>query len=226
MWSLRAGPPYSSIPWTNHPLAPGPGVHPKKVYPWEAAPRVSSRVHSPHVMSLHQSAPPVESLNHVARIVFAHSSLFSHAVSRWWVRSSRLCYFPCRSRSSSICWRSYITCRWDTSVSTPCSEDAPTKNYVLGPKRCHGITLSPGNWITRSIAAAWLVSLMAFIFLGVGPFSLYLFFIIFIDVFKGFDFLRTVLWPVHLCLCPRRARLNWAARFWVPTCSCWFSFFC
>ena len=46
------------------------------------------------------------------------------------------------------------------------------------------------------------------------------FFLIFIDVFKGFDFLRTVLWPVHLCLCPRRARLNWAARFWVPTCSC------
>ena len=58
-------------------------------------------------------------------------------------------------------------------------------------------------------------------FSGVGPFSLYLFFfLIFIEVFKGFDFLRTVLWPVHLCLCPRRARLNWAARFWVPNCSC------
>ena len=42
----------------------------------------------------------------------------------------------------------------------------------------------------------------------------------FIEVFKGFEFLRTVLWPVHLCLCPRRARLNWAARFWVPACSC------
>ena len=42
----------------------------------------------------------------------------------------------------------------------------------------------------------------------------------FIEVFKGFEFLRTVLWPIHLCLCPRRARLNWAARFWVPTCSC------
>ena len=41
--------------------------------------------------------------------------------------------------------------------------------------------------------------------------------IFFIEVFKGFEFLRTVLWPVHLCLCPRRARLNWAARFWVPT---------
>ena len=54
---------------------------------------------------------------------------------------------------------------------------------------------------------------------GVGPFSLYLF-SIFIVVFKGFEFLRTVLWPVHLCLCPRRARLNWAARFWVPACSC------
>ena len=44
--------------------------------------------------------------------------------------------------------------------------------------------------------------------------------IFFIEVFKGFEFLRTVLWPVHLCLCPRRARLNWAARLWVSTCSC------
>ena len=48
----------------------------------------------------------------------------------------------------------------------------------------------------------------------------FFFFLIFIEVFKGFEFLRTVLWPIHLCLCPRRARLNWAARFWVPTCSC------
>ena len=51
------------------------------------------------------------------------------------------------------------------------------------------------------------------------PFFSYLL-LIFIEVFKGFHFLRTVLWPVHLCLCPRRARLNWAARFWVPACSC------
>ena len=65
----------------------------------------------------------------------------------------------------------------------------------------------------RCIDAVWLVNFMAFHFLGVGPFSLYLF-LIFIEVFKGFDFLRTVLWPVHLCLCPRRAR------FWVPNCSC------
>ena len=58
-------------------------------------------------------------------------------------------------------------------------------------------------------------------FLGVwDPFFPYTFFLIFIAVFKGFEFLRTVLWPIHLCLCPRRARLNWAARFWVPTCSC------
>ena len=59
-----------------------------------------------------------------------------------------------------------------------------------------------------------------FFFSGVGPFFPYTFFDFFIEVFKGFEFLRTVLWPVHLCLCPRRARLNWAARFWVPACSC------
>ena len=58
-------------------------------------------------------------------------------------------------------------------------------------------------------------------FFGVwDPFPYTLFFDFFIEVFKGFEFLRTVLWPVHLCLCPRRARLNWAARFWVPNCSC------
>ena len=60
-----------------------------------------------------------------------------------------------------------------------------------------------------------------FSFFGCGvPFLIPFFFDFFIEVFKGFDFLRSVLWPIHLCLCPRRARLNWAARFWVPTCSC------
>ena len=56
------------------------GSTPKKVYPWGAPPRVSSRGQSPHVISLHQSAPLIESLNPVARLVFAHSSLISHAV--------------------------------------------------------------------------------------------------------------------------------------------------
>ena len=47
------------------------------MYPWGVPPRVSSRVQSPHVMSLHQSDPLVDSLNHVARPVLAHSTLFS-----------------------------------------------------------------------------------------------------------------------------------------------------
>ena len=33
----------------------------------------------PHVMALHHSDSLVESLNHVARFVWVHSSLFSHA---------------------------------------------------------------------------------------------------------------------------------------------------
>ena len=41
-------------------------------------------------------------------------------------------------------------------------------------------------------------------------------------VFPDLDFRRQVLWPIHLCVCPRRCRLNWAARFWVPKCSCRF----
>ena len=57
-----------------------------------------------------------------------------------------------------------------------------------------------------------------FHFPRVGSFSF--FFIFSLDVFPGIDFLRTVLWPLHLCRCPRRTRLNWAARFWVPTCLC------
>ena len=32
-------------------------------------------------------------------------------------------------------------------------------------------------------------------------------------MFPDLDFRRTVLWPIHLCLCPRRCRLNWAAGF-------------
>ena len=56
------------------------GVQTKRVYPRGAPPRVSSRLQSPHVMSLHQSAPLIDSLNHVARPVLAHSTLFSVAV--------------------------------------------------------------------------------------------------------------------------------------------------
>ena len=55
------------------------------------------------------------------------------------------------------------------------------------------------------------------VFFPYTPFSL------FIDVFPGIDFMMRVLWPVDLCLCPRRARLNWSTRFWVPRCCCRFS---
>ena len=60
------------------------------------------------------------------------------------------------------------------------------KNYVLGPKHCHGTTLSPENWITRSIPAAWLVSFMAFHFFRVWvPFP-YTFF----DFYRGIQGVR------------------------------------
>ena len=44
-------------------------------------------------------------------------------------------------------------------------------------------------------------------------------FLHFLDVFPGMDFLREVLWPVHLCPHPRQCRLSWAARYWGPTIS-------
>ena len=50
-----------------------------------------------------------------------------------------------------------------------------------------------------------------------GPFPYTLF--SFLDVFPGMDFLREVLWPVHLCPYPRQCRLSWAARYWGPTIS-------
>lgn len=55
-----------------------------------------------------------------------------------------------------------------------------------------------------------------------GSLPLYLF-SWFAAVFPDLDFRRQVLWPIYLCVCPRRCRLNWAARFWVPRC--WYRFF-
>ena len=61
-------------------------------------------------------------------------------------------------------------------------------------------------------------SYFLFICLGCGslPYTLFSFFL---DVFPGMDFLREVLWPVHLCPCTRQCRLSWAARYWGPTIS-------
>ena len=61
------------------------------------------------------------------------------------------------------------------SCSARCLDAAPMRNYVPGPKRSRGTTRSPVNSTMRCIDAVWLVSVMAFHFSGVGPFSLYLF---------------------------------------------------
>ena len=220
MGPLRAGPPYSWVPWTNHPLAPGLGVPPKKVYPWGAPPRISSRGQVPP----RDVSPPISSSHRVSKSRCAlrvSSFQFDQSrCSRWSTRCSPLCCTRSRLRFSSTCSRSYITCQWATNVSRRCSADVPMKSCERGLKRCRGTTRSPGNSTMKCIAVVWRVSFMAFHFFGCGSLFLIPFFFIFIEVFKGFDFLRTVLWPIHLCLCPRRARLNWAARFWVPNCSC------
>ena len=67
---------YGPIPISRQDL----GSHPKKVYPWGVPPRVSSRGQSSHVISLHQSVSLIKSLNHVARSVWAHSSLIRQAI--------------------------------------------------------------------------------------------------------------------------------------------------
>ena len=63
MRSLRAVPLYSWVPWTNHPLAPGLGGPPKKVYPWGAPPRVSSHGQSPPC----DISPPISSSHGVSK---------------------------------------------------------------------------------------------------------------------------------------------------------------
>ena len=73
------------------------------------------------------------------------------------------------------------------SVSVPCSDVAPMKNLEPGLKRCRGTTRSLGNSTMKSIAAAWLVSFIAFIFFRVWvPFSLYPFF----DFHRGIQGVR------------------------------------
>ena len=59
------------------------------------------------------------------------------------------------------------------SVSRHCSVAVRMKSYERGLKRSRGTTPLPGNWTTRCIDAAWLVSFMTFhFFSGVGPFFL------------------------------------------------------
>ena len=74
------------------------------------------------------------------------------------------------------------------SCSAPYSDGAPTKSCGIGPKRSRGTIPSHGNSITRSIAVVWLVSFMAFIFLGVWvPFP-YTFSLIFHSSIQGVRF--------------------------------------
>ena len=81
-----------------------------------------------------------------------------------------------------------------------------------------GMTLWLARWILRCIAAKWLVSSCRFCSESIHSFPLYSF-PCFVVVFPDLEFRRHVLWPTHLCLCPRWCRLNWAARFLVPICS-------
>ena len=79
------------------------------------------------------------------------------------------------------------------------------------------MTLWLARWIMKCIAVKWLVSRVAFLVDRDGVHSFpHPFFSWIVAVFCP--------WHTHLCLCPRRCRLNWAARFWVPMCSCRFFF--
>ena len=80
MWPLLSVPPYSSVSWTNHPLAPRPFPIGQKSVPMGGTPRVSFRSRHPYVLPLHQSALWVNSVKHEALLVLAHSALSSRAI--------------------------------------------------------------------------------------------------------------------------------------------------
>ena len=80
MWPLRSVPPYSSVPWTNPLLMPGPFSIGEKSVPMGVPPRMSFWLRHPHVMPPHQSAPLVNSVKHEALLVVVHSALSSVAV--------------------------------------------------------------------------------------------------------------------------------------------------
>ena len=62
----------------------------------------------------------------------------------------------------------------------------------------------------KSIVAKWLVSHVAFLIDRTRVHSFpHTLFSWFVAVFPDLDFLRQVLWPIQLCLCLRRCRLNW-----------------
>ena len=176
-------------------------------------------------MSLHQLASLIKSVNPVARSMRAHSSLIRQArqdgelfaIHCAVLRSYRHIDRHVKSSSPPAYEPRTIPCLIPSLYAR--RVESVGQDVPVGPPD----RPETGPW-SASTPYGWWVSSFLF-FLGVWdpffffPYTFFEFFF-FIEVFKGFEFLRTVLWPVHLCLCPRRARLNWAARFWVPTCSC------
>ena len=80
MWPLRSVPPYSSVPWTNHPLVPGPFSIGEKSVPIGGTPlSLLSCSVSPRDVS-----PPINVSQHVCKtpraLDLAHSNLISVAV--------------------------------------------------------------------------------------------------------------------------------------------------
>ena len=207
MGPLRSVPPYSWVPWTNHPLAPGLGVPSKKVYPWGVPPRISSRGQTPP----RDVSPPISSSHGVSKSV----TLFKMVSS---LQSIVLFSVPIAVLVDMLKILHHLPMGHECfkALFRRCTHEE-LRNWAKTFPWDHPIARKLDHEVHRRRMAG--KSHDFSFFWALGPFSLYLF-LIFIEVFKGFDFLRTVLWPVHLCLCPRRARLNWAARFWVPNCSC------
>ena len=197
----------------------------KKVYTWGLPPIVSLRPRDPHVIPLHQSILWDDSLKHVALLVFHSFSTAQPSCSAtmvqtleklvlttvplvvlldlwkavWHLPSKKICLSTLfkRSRTTELTNLSR-TLPWDDPVAR--ALDFEVHRRKMAGKSCRFF-----GWQ------------------GWGPFlPSYPFFSWIVAVFPDFDFRRQVPWPTHLCLCPRRCRLNWVARFWVPMCSCRF----
>ena len=190
----------------------------EKVYPWGLPPIVSFRLRRLHVIPLYQSGSREDSLKHGVLLVF-HSFLTdqpSHSrwLRRWKLSFSRLCnsvvlfgllkamwHLPMRKPSLSTLFR-----RSRTDEVTRLSRTLPWDDSIARTldREVHRRKMAGKSYRFCS------ESIHSF------PHTLFSRFAV---VFPDLEFRRQVLWPTHLSLCPRRCRLNWAARFWVPICS-------
>ena len=190
------------------------------MYPWGVPPIVSFRPRHPHVMPLHQSDPWDDSLKHVVLLVFPSFLTVQSSCSATMVQSleklvlltvplvvlldllKAVWHLPLKKICLSILFKGSRTTEL-TNLSRTLPWDDPVARALDSEVYCRKMAGKSCRFCSESIHSFPLYSFPCFVV-----------------VFPDLEFRRHVLWPTHLCLCPRWCRLNWAPRFLVPICSC------